>query len=1365
MTSSRSHAIFSIQLWQKRPIPPSSEDSPNATPTLQPNALVSKFHFVDLAGSERIKRTNAIGDRVKEGISINAGLLALGNVISALGDESRKSSHIPYRDSKLTRLLQDSLGGNSQTLMLACISPSELNMAETISTLHYANRARNIKNRVEVNFDRSESAVDVNMLRMEIKRLRTELSRSRRQPGIASPLLQRTADEGFGHPASLMATANEMARLRRQVEDRQGTIGRLENTMAEIQLERDSLLLERSNHWQALDPTVDLTDYVATHPVLADYQKTIMQLQRRVRDLELTVAMHDPIEPTNGLALTGVNATWTDPNDSSGGSGKDNGVEATGTPRQRHVNRARSHASLGLGDRDVRSGRGQVSELKDALCAVQRQRDAAVSKLHSLENPPSTKITVKAFREQQQQQRLEKRRGSSNQLRPAARLPPNDPLVNSLRSQVEALKMDKQRMLKRMKNEVERTKDIIRAQEQEIEALRRRRRDSSGSHRLSFRSGTSSNSPGPSGPALSYQDLFDYVCQQSDGLNVARFAALVAGLNLPLAAPDPPPKGSDTASPSALRMAFIQRYLSHEIARCVQACQYAENRDKLTSQLQVLAAEKAQLLRERDGAKAESPADDDGQHDGAVAQDRLPMVEAELEYLDLKLRNLDLETKMDMTSRFDDEFGADDEPRSWDLFSVSVNMTSMDGPLRGLQPADFTALLATLTDDIVRRRLNEWKQDMVILQMESTITELRQTLLIMRKTALHAALEYEKRLRDLEEALAGGFDSFVDATDADGLYSPDTSLAYLPSVLTTIEPHGSSPPGTHGTAFTHNSKRLESAPMSPSAAVSPSGSAGPYDLNGTNPLVVGTVKSPIEPERAHSSVAVPSSNRSPTTVPSLPALRSLGRPISLGPALGGTATIHPALNANSTSFSGPPLQSIYDRIQQRGFLDLATSRRTRGSTAHTLARAKSMSHPPPQRLSDSGRYPALQTSRQSLEPSPLIRPLLSHQNLTPLSANDSASETSLAAPATNHLSKEATPHSEFATSPPRPSHSPSFQLDSQSIRQPVSSPTLSGSSTDSLVLSPKMSQTFGQCCVAANTPATKPTILPLDQSEISRPQSPLSLTTSDGGGGLSFGGAIYGTSQPLTPASTAAQVGLSPITKDTSYSQLTSSSDTRVLPPAPAVTNDLAPGLMARPAQVLSKYPSKIPTPVLYAVTPPQSLTRSIGGVHRFSDDSVSASGGSPVVAFPSKLPVKPRKVDRIPITQNRGIAVLRESPDPAKPRSFSHSQLSPGSYHAYSEPVTPLSPGATFAAQPMRKATTLDDWGPGSANAMDSRLHPRRHPSVRTQSSRLTKSSSQSSIPVLSSFRSRSFKLLRSMTEKMGSVGKPRSKPIASRP
>lgn len=86
-------------------------------------ATVAKFHLVDLAGSERSKKTQATGERFKEGVNINKGLLALGNVISQLGDGA-SGTYIGYRDSKLTRLLQDSLGGNSMTLMVACVSPA-----------------------------------------------------------------------------------------------------------------------------------------------------------------------------------------------------------------------------------------------------------------------------------------------------------------------------------------------------------------------------------------------------------------------------------------------------------------------------------------------------------------------------------------------------------------------------------------------------------------------------------------------------------------------------------------------------------------------------------------------------------------------------------------------------------------------------------------------------------------------------------------------------------------------------------------------------------------------------------------------------------------------------------------------------------------------------------------------------------------------------------------------------------------------------------------------------------------------------------------------------------------------------------------
>lgn len=121
----------------------------------------SKFHFVDLAGSERIKRTKAQGVQLKEGIDINKGLLALGNVISALGDEQKRGRvHVPYRDSKLTRILQDSLGGNSKTLFICCVSPSSLNFSESVNALKYANRARNIKNKPVVNRDPTLVIID-----------------------------------------------------------------------------------------------------------------------------------------------------------------------------------------------------------------------------------------------------------------------------------------------------------------------------------------------------------------------------------------------------------------------------------------------------------------------------------------------------------------------------------------------------------------------------------------------------------------------------------------------------------------------------------------------------------------------------------------------------------------------------------------------------------------------------------------------------------------------------------------------------------------------------------------------------------------------------------------------------------------------------------------------------------------------------------------------------------------------------------------------------------------------------------------------------------------------------------------------------
>ncbi|WOL17333.1 kinesin-like protein KIN-4A isoform X2 [Canna indica] len=173
--SSRSHAIFTITLEQMRKLDPSVTESAQ-TEDVNEDYLCAKFHLVDLAGSERAKRTGSDGLRFKEGVHINKGLLALGNVISALGDEKKRKEgvHVPYRDSKLTRLLQDSLGGNSRTVMIACMSPADINAEETLNTLKYANRARNIQNKPIIN--RNPISEEIQRMRQHIEYLQAELA-------------------------------------------------------------------------------------------------------------------------------------------------------------------------------------------------------------------------------------------------------------------------------------------------------------------------------------------------------------------------------------------------------------------------------------------------------------------------------------------------------------------------------------------------------------------------------------------------------------------------------------------------------------------------------------------------------------------------------------------------------------------------------------------------------------------------------------------------------------------------------------------------------------------------------------------------------------------------------------------------------------------------------------------------------------------------------------------------------------------------------------------------------------------------------------------------------------------------------------
>ena len=233
--SSRSHSIFTVTVETSRVRP---GDPPGA----EPHITVGKLNLVDLAGSERQSKTRASGDRLKEATKINLSLSALGNVISALVDG--KSQHIPYRDSKLTRLLQDSLGGNTKTVMIANIGPADYNFDETMSTLRYANRAKNIKNEPKINEDPKDAML--REFQEEIARLKAQLERrsggsgssDRRLESIRDATRAETAanarmnvEKDEAEKAQALARASARAQMREMTEER----GRTEEERLELE--------------------------------------------------------------------------------------------------------------------------------------------------------------------------------------------------------------------------------------------------------------------------------------------------------------------------------------------------------------------------------------------------------------------------------------------------------------------------------------------------------------------------------------------------------------------------------------------------------------------------------------------------------------------------------------------------------------------------------------------------------------------------------------------------------------------------------------------------------------------------------------------------------------------------------------------------------------------------------------------------------------------------------------------------------------------------------------------------------------------------------------------------------------------------
>jgi regulator of replication initiation timing len=221
-----------------------------------------RLSLVDLAGSERLAESGSEGQHAKETSHINRSLFALGNVISALADPRKRTGHIPYRDSKLTRLLENSLGGNGRTLMVACISPSDKHLDETCNTLHFASRAKNIASFATVQVD--SSAAMVESLKLSVRRLREENDslheRLEQRPQLslsASPKRRSSPRSTAGGDApespgaaDELALADELSEAREENESLRAENGQLRTAFASVQRENQILQqkIERLEH-------------------------------------------------------------------------------------------------------------------------------------------------------------------------------------------------------------------------------------------------------------------------------------------------------------------------------------------------------------------------------------------------------------------------------------------------------------------------------------------------------------------------------------------------------------------------------------------------------------------------------------------------------------------------------------------------------------------------------------------------------------------------------------------------------------------------------------------------------------------------------------------------------------------------------------------------------------------------------------------------------------------------------------------------------------------------------------------------------------------------------------------------------------
>ncbi|XP_071697444.1 kinesin-like protein KIN-5C [Rutidosis leptorrhynchoides] len=258
--SSRSHSLFSITIHIKE-----------ATPEGEDLIKCGKLNLVDLAGSENISRSGAREGRAREAGEINKSLLTLGRVINALVEHV---GHIPYRDSKLTRLLRDSLGGRTKTCIIATVSPAVHCLEETLSTLDYAHRAKNIKNKPEVNQKMMKTTL-IKDLYGEIERLKAEVYASREKNGVYLP-----KERYYQEEMERKLMADQIEQMGIKMENQQ-------KVYEELKTQFDARVEECSDLSNRLDTTQ--TNLNQTNKVLADTEETLKKCQYALKERDFVI--------------------------------------------------------------------------------------------------------------------------------------------------------------------------------------------------------------------------------------------------------------------------------------------------------------------------------------------------------------------------------------------------------------------------------------------------------------------------------------------------------------------------------------------------------------------------------------------------------------------------------------------------------------------------------------------------------------------------------------------------------------------------------------------------------------------------------------------------------------------------------------------------------------------------------------------------------------------------------------------------------------------------------------------------------------------------------------------------------------------